>query len=70
MEQEKPRTRDGNFKSSIIPERKKVTLMIDDVIKALFYAGLSFRKVGDCNISNMQILLKRHLMDNNLSKRG
>jgi transposase-like protein len=36
MELEIPRTRDGNFKPSIIPERKKVIFMLDDVIRALF----------------------------------
>jgi transposase-like protein len=47
MELEIPRTRDGNFKPSIIPERKKVIFMLDDVIRALFCAGLSARKTGD-----------------------
>ncbi|MCB4205610.1 IS256 family transposase [Deferribacterales bacterium Es71-Z0220] len=47
MELEIPRTRDGNFKPSIIPERKRVTFMLDDVVRALFSAGLSSRKTGD-----------------------
>ncbi|ADR18111.1 IS256-like element ISCni1 family transposase [Calditerrivibrio nitroreducens] len=47
MELEIPRTRDGNFKPSIIPERKRVTFMLDDVIRALFTAGLSSRKTGE-----------------------
>jgi putative transposase len=36
MDLEIPRTRDGNFKPSIIPERKRVTFMLDDVVRALF----------------------------------
>jgi len=47
MELEIPRTRDGNFKPSIIPEHKRVTFMLDDVVRALFYAGLSVRKTGE-----------------------
>ena len=46
-ELEIPRTRDGNFKPSIIPERKRVTFILDDVVRALFFAGLSARKTGD-----------------------
>jgi transposase-like protein len=47
MELEIPRTRDGNFKPSIIPERKRVMFLLDDVIRALFCAGLSARKTGE-----------------------
>jgi transposase-like protein len=47
MELDIPRTRDGNFKPSILPERKRVTFMLDDVVRALFCAGLSARKTGD-----------------------
>ncbi len=46
LELEIPRTRDGNFKPSIIPERKRVTFLLDDVVTALFCAGLSARKTG------------------------
>ena len=47
MELDIPRTRDGNFKPSIIPERKRVTFMLDEIVRALFYAGLSSRKTGE-----------------------
>ena len=47
MELEIPRTRDGNFKPSVIPERKRVTFMLDKIVRALFYAGLSSRKTGE-----------------------
>jgi transposase-like protein len=47
MELEIPRTRDGNFKPGIIPERKRVTFMLDDVVRALFCAGLSSRKTRE-----------------------
>jgi len=46
MELEIPRTRDGNFKSSILPERKRVTFLLDDIIRAMFVAGISTRKIG------------------------
>ena len=42
-----PRTRDNGFKPSILPERKRVTFLLDDVIKAMFIAGLSARKTGE-----------------------
>jgi len=41
-----PRTRDGNFKTSILPERKRVMFMLDDVIRAMFISGVSARKAG------------------------
>lgn len=47
MKLEIPRSRDGNFKPSIMPERKRVTFMLDDVVRALFYTGLSARKTGE-----------------------
>jgi putative transposase len=47
MELDIPRTRDGNFKPSILPERKRVTFMLDEIVRALFYAGLSSRKTGE-----------------------
>lgn len=47
MELEIPRTRDGNFKPSIIPERKRITFVLDDILQALFYAGLSSRKTTE-----------------------
>ena len=47
MELEITKTRDGNFKSSIISESKSVTFMLDDIVKVLFYAGLSARKTGE-----------------------
>ena len=47
MELEIPRTRDGNFKPSILPVRKRVTFMLDEIVRALFYAGLSSRKTGE-----------------------
>ena len=31
-----PRTRDGEFKTSILPERKRVLFILDDVIRVLF----------------------------------
>ncbi len=34
MELNIPRTRDGNFKTSIMPERKRVTFMLDEIINA------------------------------------
>ena len=47
MEFKIPRTRDGKFKPSIFPERKRVTFMLDEVVRALFCAGLSSRKTGE-----------------------
>lgn len=47
IELEIPRTRDGNFKTEIIPERKRVTYLLDDIVEALFKAGLSSRKISD-----------------------
>ena len=40
-----PRTRDGNFRSVLLPYRKKYTEDMEDVIKALFIAGVSQRKL-------------------------
>jgi len=36
LELEILKIRDGNFKPSIIPERKRVTFLLDDVVAALF----------------------------------
>ena len=41
-----PRTRDGKFKSEVLPERKRVTFMLDDIIRAMFVSGISSRKAG------------------------
>ncbi len=41
-----PRTRDGKFKSSLFLERKRAVFMLDEVVRALFLAGVSSRKVG------------------------
>lgn len=46
MELNIPRTRDGEFKTNILPERKRVLFMLDDLIRALFLAGVSTRKTG------------------------
>ena len=46
MELEIPRTRDSGFKPSILPERKRVTFLLDDIIRAMFIAGVSARKTG------------------------
>ncbi len=42
-----PRTRDGNFRSVILPYRKKYTADVEEVIKALFIAGISQRKLAE-----------------------
>ena len=47
MELNIPRTRDGKFKSSILPERKRAVFMLDEVVRALFISGVSSRKVGE-----------------------
>ncbi len=41
-----PRTRDGNFRSVLLPYRRKYTEDVGDVIKALFIAGVSQRKLA------------------------
>ena len=41
-----PRTRDGKFKSEVLPERKRVMFMLDDIIRAMFVSGVSSRKAG------------------------
>jgi len=46
MELEIPRTRDSGFKHSILPERKRIIFMLDDIIRAIFIAGASARKTG------------------------
>ena len=46
MELEIPRTRDSGFKHSILPERKRIIFMLDDIIRAMFIAGVSARKTG------------------------
>ena len=47
MELEVPRTRDGGFKPSILPERKRITFLLDDLIRAMFIAGVSARRTGE-----------------------
>ena len=47
LELDVPRTRDNGFKPSILPERKRVTFLLDDIIRAMFIAGLSARKTGE-----------------------
>jgi len=42
-----PRTRDGNFRSVLIPYRKRYTADIEEVIKALFIVGVSRRKLAE-----------------------
>ncbi len=41
-----PRTRDGGFRSVFLPYRKRYTADIEEVIKALFIAGVSQRKLA------------------------
>jgi len=41
-----PRTRDGNFRSVFLPYKKKYTEDMEEVIKALFIAGVSQRKLA------------------------
>ena len=66
MDLEIPRTRDGNFKPSIIPERKRVTFMLDDVVRALFFAGLSARKTGDVIKNLVGISVSASFVSSNL----
>ena len=46
MELEISRTRDNGFKPSILPERKRIIFMLDDIIRAMFIARVSARKTG------------------------
>ena len=46
MELNIPGTGDGEFKTSILPARKRVLFMLDDIIRALFLAGVLTRKTG------------------------
>ena len=46
MELSIPRTRDGKFKSEVLPERKRVMFLLDDIIRAMFVSGVSSRKAG------------------------
>jgi len=46
MELEIPRTRDSEFKHSILPERKRIIFILDDIIRAMFIAGVSARKTS------------------------
>ena len=46
MELNVPRTRDGEFKSSVLPERKRFMFALDDIVKAMFISGISARKTG------------------------
>ena len=41
MQLEVPGTRDGDFKSFILPERKRIMFFLDDIIRAIFIAGIS-----------------------------
>ncbi len=41
-----PGTRDGNFRSVLLPYRKKYTADVEEVIRALFIAGISQRKLA------------------------
>ncbi len=42
-----PRTRDGNFRSVLIPYRRRYTADIEEVIRALFIVGVSRRKLAE-----------------------
>ena len=44
MELNIPRARDGKFKPSVLPERKRMTFMLDDIVRAMFLAGIPSRK--------------------------
>ena len=46
MELSIPRTKDGKFKSEVLPERKRVMFLLDDIIRAMFISGVSSRKAG------------------------
>ena len=56
MELNIPGTRDGEFKTSILSEQKRVLLMLDNIIRALFLAGVSTRKTGKVMEQDIQKL--------------
>jgi len=47
MELKIPRTRDGEFKSDILPSRKRACFMLEEIVQAMFIAGVSTRKTGE-----------------------
>ena len=47
MELKIPRTRDGEFKSELLPSRKRACFMLEEVVEAMFIAGVSTRKTGE-----------------------
>ena len=47
MELKIPRTRDGEFKSCLLPSRKRACFMLEEVVEAMFIAGVSTRKTGE-----------------------
>ena len=47
MELKVPRTRDGEFKTEILPSRKRTCFMLEEIVKAMFIAGVSTRKTGE-----------------------
>ncbi len=62
MELNIPRTRDSKFKSSVFPERKRITFMLDEIVDAMFKSGISSRKTGKvvenlfgCSVSSQYI---------------
>ena len=44
MEIRVPRSRDSGYKPEILPERKRVMFMLDEIIRAMFISGISTRK--------------------------
>ena len=44
MEIRVPRSRDSEYKPDILPERKRVIFMLDEIIQAMFISGISTRR--------------------------
>lgn len=42
-----PRTRDGEFRSELLPYRDRSTSCLDELIQAMILSGLSTRKIGE-----------------------
>lgn len=59
-----PRTRDGGFHSVFLPYRKRYTADIEEVIRALFIAGISQRKLAQV----LEILYGKKLSASTISR--